>query len=142
MMDRRDFVENARIRNAIDRNQWSWLLLFTSSATLICCALPILLVSLGLGAVSASIFSKAPYLVTLANYKSWLFLGSGLMLVIGGWTLFRRGRACTTDPRLAAVCASAYMWNTRVWWSSLVVWGIGFAAAYLALPIMQFVEGG
>jgi mercuric ion transport protein len=29
---------------------WSWLLLFTTSGTLLCCALPITLVTLGLGA--------------------------------------------------------------------------------------------
>jgi len=49
--------------------RWAWLVLFAFSTTLVCCALPILLVSLGLGAVSASLFANLPFLVTLAQYK-------------------------------------------------------------------------
>ena len=39
---------------------WSWVLLFTTSATLICCALPIFLVTLGMGAAVATLASAAP----------------------------------------------------------------------------------
>jgi len=115
--------------------KWAWLILFTSSTTLVCCALPILLVSLGLGAVSASLFANLPFLVTLAQYKGWMFAGSGAVLILTGWLLFRSGRACPIDPEVAELCASAYRWNTRFFWTSTAIWVIGFAAAYLALPI-------
>jgi len=62
--------------NFINQGRWGWLVLFTSSATLICCALPILLVTLGLGAVSASLFSTLPFLVVLAwHFNYWRRLG-------------------------------------------------------------------
>jgi hypothetical protein len=48
---------------------WSWLLLFTTSGTLLCCALPITLVTLGLGASVATMASAAPWLITLSQYK-------------------------------------------------------------------------
>ena len=101
----------------IEQNRWGWLVLFTSSSTLICCALPIILVTLGLGAVSASLFETLPFLVTLTKYKLWMFLGSAAMLTLGGWALYRPGRFCPTDPVLAAKCNAAHRWNKRIWLS-------------------------
>lgn len=113
----------------------SWVTLFTSTATLVCCALPILLVTLGLGAAVAAVTSAAPFLVTLALHKSWVFAGSGLMLLVAGWLLYRPGRACPSDPELGRLCAHAERWNRRIHGISAALWGVGFFAAYLALPI-------
>lgn len=122
--------------------RWSWLVLFASSTTLVCCALPILLVSLGLGAVSASLFANLPFLVTLAQYKAWMFAGSGGVLLLAAWLLFRPGRACPADPDLAEQCEKAHRWNTRLYWVSVGIWVIGLGAAYLALPVYLWLEGG
>ncbi len=123
-------------------HRWSWLVLFASSTTLVCCALPILLVSLGLGAVSASLFASLPFLVTLAQYKAWMFAGSGGVLLLAAWLLFRPGRACPADPDLAEQCEKAHRWNTRLYWVSVGIWVIGLGAAYLALPVYLWLEGG
>ncbi len=122
--------------------KWAWVVLFTSSTALVCCALPILLVSLGLGAVSASLFANLPILITLAQYKAWMFTGSGAVLMLTGWLLFRPGRACPTNPILAEQCDRAHRWNTRFFWASLVIWALGLAAAYLALPIYLWFGDG
>jgi hypothetical protein len=122
--------------------RWSWLVLFASSTTLVCCALPILLVSIGLGAVSASLFASLPFLVTMAQYKAWMFAGSGGVLVLAAWLLFRPGRACPADPVLAEQCDKAHRWNKRFYWVSVGIWVAGFGAAYLALPIYLWLEGG
>jgi len=122
--------------------RWSWLVLFASSTTLVCCALPILLVSVGLGAVSASLFASLPFLVTLAQYKAWMFAGSGGVLLLAAWLLFRPGRACPADPDLAEQCEKAHRWNKRFYWVSVGIWVAGFGAAYLALPIYLWLEGG
>ncbi len=113
----------------------TWLTLFASTGTLVCCALPIILVALGLGATVATLTSNFPFLVTLSEHKAWVFAGSGAMLVLSGWLLSRPGRACPADPELGAVCSRAQVWNRRVYWASVAIWGVGFAAAYLALPI-------
>ena len=120
--------------------RWGWLLVFTSTGTLICCALPILLVSIGLGAASAALFSNFPFLVVLAHHKAWLFAGSGVMLALAGWALYRPGRACPVDPVLAAKCESAHRWNKMFFLISSSVWAIGFAAAYLSLPLLNLYE--
>ncbi len=121
--------------------KWAWIVLFTSSSTLICCALPILLVSLGLGAASASLFASFPFLVTLAQYKTWMFLGSAVVLALTGWLLYRSGRACPADPELAEQCEKAHRWNLQFFWVAAAVWMVGVAAAYLALPIYLWLGG-
>ena len=54
--------------------------LFTSVGTLLCCALPSLLVLFGLGATVASVLSEAPWLVTMSHHKHWVFLIAGLLI--------------------------------------------------------------
>ena len=101
----------------------------------ICCALPILLVSFGMGAVVAAMASNVPFLITLSLYKTWVFISSGLLLLFGGWLLFRPGRACPTDPELAELCDKAYKWNCRLYWASVFIWCIGFFFTYIAVLI-------
>lgn len=122
------------------QNTISWLTLFTSAGTLICCALPILFVTLGLGATVAAVTSTVPFLVTLALHKSWVFAGSGLMLAVSGLLLYRPGRACPSDPELGRLCERADHWNRRIHGISAAIWGIGFFAAYLALPIRIWLD--
>jgi hypothetical protein len=114
--------------------------LFLSTGTLLCCALPILLVSLGLGAAVAGMISAAPWLVTLSQHKAWMFAGTGMLLAAGGWFIYRSGRACPTDPDLAHACAMADRWNRRVWRFALSIWLIGTFMAYLWLPLRQVLD--
>lgn len=113
----------------------TWLALFTTTGTLICCALPIALVTLGLGATVAALTSSFPFLVALSEHKAWVFAGSGALLGLSGWLLYRPGRSCPADPELGGLCNRAQVWNRRIYRASVAIWGVGFAAAYLALPI-------
>lgn len=118
----------------------SWLTLFTSTGTLICCALPITLVTLGLGAVVVSLTSTFPFLIVLSQHKIWVFAFSGAMLGVSGWLLYRPGQACPTDPELGHLCNRTQTWNRRIYWTSVVIWGIGFFTAYLALPLRLWLD--
>ena len=118
----------------------SWLTLFASGGTLICCALPIILVTLGLGATVAAFTSSFPLLVTIAQHKAWVFAGSGALLLVSGWLMYRAGRACPADPELGRLCDQTQVWNRRIYWSSVTLWGIGFFAAYLALPLRIWLD--
>lgn len=113
----------------------SLLSLFASSGTLICCALPITLVTLGMGASVASLTSAFPFLITLSEHKVWVFGFSAVSLLVAGVALYRPGRSCPVDPVLAASCESAQSWSRRIWWLSMVLFGVGFFAAFLALPL-------
>lgn len=114
---------------------WSWVLLFTTSGTLVCCAIPITLVSLGLGTVVASMASTAQWLITLSMYKGWMFTASGVLIALSAWAVYRPGRVCPTDPALALACERADVWNRRFTWLSASMWGVGCATAY-ALPLI------
>jgi hypothetical protein len=124
----------------LEQSPWGWVLLFTSATTLICCALPIMLVMLGFGAVSAALFSNLPFLAVLAHHKIWLFGGSAVLMTLAAWALYRPGRTCPTDPVLAAQCERADKWNRRLFITAAAFWAIGFTAAYLSLPMMQLYD--
>ncbi len=134
-------VEERNMDEFTTPRRWTWLILFASSTTLICCALPILLVSLGLGAVSAWLFASLPFLMSLVQYKAWMFGATAGVLAFTAWLLFRPGRACPADPELAELCENVRRWNIRFYWASVAVWLIGFGTAYLALPIYLWLEG-
>jgi len=116
--------------------KWGVLVLFTSISTLLCCALPILLVSLGMGAVVASLASSVPFLITLSQYKAWTFSMTAIILVSACWVLYRPGRVCPADPEYARLCNNAHKWNTRFFWIATTIWCIGSFAAFI-LPLLQ-----
>jgi len=116
-----------------------WLALFTSTGTLICCALPILLVTLGFGAVVASLTSRFPVLVTLSEYDGWMFGISAVFLCLTAWVIWGREQRCPADPVLAARCVRSMRWNRRIFWCAAVVWTVGFTAAFLLLPIRNML---
>lgn len=118
----------------------TWLALFASTGTLVCCALPILLVSAGFGATVAAITSAIPALVTLVKYKAWFFAISALLMVAGWWIVYRRDYACPSDSALVAVCERVRRWNKRILWIGAAVWFVGFFAAYLLLPIRIWLD--
>jgi hypothetical protein len=115
-----------------------WLTLFVTSSTLLCCALPILLVSLGFGAVVASLNYNIPALVFLAEHKLWTLSLSPLLLLFLGWIVWRPNQSCPTDPKLAAHCQTAKKWNKRIFWLSVVVWSIGFFFSILLKPLWNW----
>lgn len=119
----------------------TWLSLFTTTGTLVCCVLPITLVALGMGATMASMASSFPFLVTLSEYKIWVFSISGMLLILSAWVMYRPGRTCPTEPKLAELCHKTQIWNRRVYWFSVILWIIGFFAAFLALPLTIWLEG-
>ena len=119
----------------------TWLTFFMTTGTLVCCALPIAMVALGLGSTMALLASSAPVLVTLSQHKAWVFVVSFGLLAFSGWFLDRPGRACPADPDLGALCDKTQVWNRRVFWFSVAVWSIGFFAAFLALPLLLLFEG-
>jgi hypothetical protein len=58
--------------------------LFTSLSTLICCALPALLVSIGAGAALAGVVTAFPQLIWISEHKLAVFVFAGLMLLLSG----------------------------------------------------------
>ena len=116
-----------------------WFALLASASTLVCCAIPILLVSLGMGAAVAAASSNFPAIVVLSEYKDYVFSGSALFMAASWWLHKRQLASCPADLELAAVCRKAKRLSDRLLWVAVAVWGIGFFAAYLALPLRSLL---
>jgi hypothetical protein len=100
--------------------------LFASSGTLVCCALPALLVALGAGAALSSLVATVPQLVWLSEHKEALFALAGLMLAGSGalqWA--NRNAPCPTDPRLRDACLRTRKASRRVYLASVAIYLIG-----------------
>lgn len=117
------------------------LSLFASTSTLLCCALPTLLVALGLGAAVAGAISTLPWLVTLSQQKQWVFLGASLFIA-GNWVLMRRWQrtviACEIPGGPSSVmsaCHVAGRFSRVVLWTSTAIFILGFIVAFLAFPV-------
>lgn len=114
----------------------SFLSLFTSSGTLICCALPALLVSLGAGAAMAGLVTNFPQIVWLSTHKVPLFIVAGAMLIASGALQWRaRSLPCPADPALAAACTRTRRVSAWVYGVSVVLFAIGFFFAFVA-PVL------
>jgi hypothetical protein len=114
----------------------NYLTLFTSMSTLICCALPALLVSLGLGAVLAGLASRWPSLIWISEHKLQVFILAGVMLGLNGLIMwFNRNAPCPIDPKLRDACIRGRSFGKKVYIFSVFVFLTGFFFAYLA-PIL------
>jgi hypothetical protein len=107
--------------------------LFTSVGTLLCCALPALLVTLGMGAALAGLVSNVPFLITLSEHKSWVFGVAGILItlsVILQWT--KRHAPCPVDPVQAKACMRLRCVSIYITGFSLVIYLIGVFFAFIA----------
>jgi hypothetical protein len=99
--------------------------LVASSATLVCCVLPGVMVSLGAGAVVVGLVSVFPQLVWLSEHKAAVFGVAAVMLVLSGSMLHRASRLpCPTDPDAARMCVRLRRVSAGLFWTA--------AAAYVA----------
>ena len=108
------------------------LTILSSFSTLICCALPAALVSIGAGAALATLVSTVPQLVWLSEHKIPLFAFAGLMLAMSGISAYRNRYApCPAAPAQAASCIRVRRWSARIFYLAAVLYVIGFFFAFL-----------
>jgi hypothetical protein len=99
-----------------------------SSATLVCCVLPAVLVSVGAGATLVGLISVFPQLVWLSEHKRVVFGLAGLLLVVAAVVLWwTRRLPCPTDPAAARRCMRLRTLSQRLY---------GVAAAMFAISVL------
>jgi mercuric ion transport protein len=124
----------------------NYLSLFTSFGTLLCCALPSLLVLAGMGATVAGVLSAVPWLVTVSRHKNWVFTVSGVLIAFNFFYTYAlaprlraRGGACPVDAPQG--CDAATTMSRVILWISAGIYSVGFFTAYLLGPLlMRFGE--
>ncbi|CAA9423263.1 MAG: hypothetical protein AVDCRST_MAG51-2158 [uncultured Ramlibacter sp.] len=100
--------------------------LFATSSTLVCCAIPAVLVTLGAGAALSSLVSVFPQVVWLSEHKEALFAISGAALALSGWIQWRnRFAPCPVDPGLREACLRTRKVSRRVYFVSLAFFAVG-----------------
>jgi mercuric ion transport protein len=119
----------------------SFLSLFTSLGTLLCCALPSLFVLFGLGATVATVLSEVPWLVSLSHHKHWVFVVAGLLITsnfvyayVVAPKLQVKSGACDSDDPTA--CQTASLFSRIVLWCSAGLYLIGCFTAYILGPLL------
>jgi mercuric ion transport protein len=120
----------------------NYLSLFTSLGTLLCCALPSLLVLIGLGATVASFLSAVPGMVTLSHNKNWVFLISGLLIGCNFLYVYAisprlraQGDACGLDT--PETCTKASRVSRTLLWISGGIYCVGVVSAYVLGPLLM-----
>jgi hypothetical protein len=127
------------LTRSAERRAAVWSALVASLGTLVCCALPSLLVLLGFGTTVAAVVSAAPWLVVLSQNKGWVFAASGLMIM--GSRLYT-DRVTPRVVQKGAACPTPLgRWTRAVWWTSAGLYVVGFFVAYALGPILMFLDG-
>jgi len=117
--------------------------LFTSVSTLLCCALPSLLVLLGLGATVASVLSNLPWLVALSRHKAWTFSIAGVLIALSflnTYYIAPKLRPAECDAEDPSACGEASTVSKVMLWISAVIYAFGFFVAYVLGPILARLD--
>ncbi len=113
------------------------LALFASVSTLLCCALPAFLITIGAGAVMAGLATNVPGLVWLTAHKGPLFIGAGVLLaaaVIIKWAT--RNAPCPIDPAQAKACNAMRRTGTVILAFAIIAYVVGGFFAFFAAELL------
>ena len=114
----------------LNKDIMKYLMLFASTTTLFCCALPALFVFLGFGATVASLVTSVPFLVTLSEYKLITFLVSG-GLIFSSWYLLNAKTSCPADER-SLTCSNLKRKSFGITIVSSFLWIVSVLISYVA----------
>ncbi|WP_018998268.1 hypothetical protein [Hirschia maritima] len=113
------------------------LALFATTSTLLCCALPALLITLGAGAVMAGLTSSIPGIIWLTEHKLILFGVSGALLIAAVVTKWMTRHApCPIDPKLAKACAFWRRTGSIILATASVFYLVGAFFAFFAADLL------
>ena len=118
----------------------SVLTLFTSTGTLLCCALPATLATFAGGTAVIALTSTVPWLIPLSRYKDWIFLTATLMLLVNGILILRPKGAVACSITGGHGCEVAGRFTKLMLWSSTVVVGVGAFFSYAVVPLLRWLE--
>ena len=110
----------------------NFISLFGSLSTLLCCALPVTLVSIGMGATFASLTSTFPEIIWLTSHKDTLFIITGCLLVISFVFIKRAEREpCPIEPGLREACTRSRKVSKIFFYVSIIMYIIGLLFSFV-----------
>lgn len=103
-----------------------------------CCALPSLLVAVGLGGAVASVIGAAPGVTFLSAHKPWVFGVVGVLLLVA-WAAVT-GRVPTAWAQARVCPTGAAPRNVRrLWWIAASLYLLALGVAYLGAPVVNWL---
>ena len=119
----------------------NFLSVFTSTGTLLCCALPAALAAVAGGAAVGTLVTTFPWLIPLSRHKEWIFLAAGALILLSAiLTLRPQGKlACSITGGKGCEVAGGF--TKSMFWSSLGIYGVGGFFAYAIVPLLRLMEG-
>ena len=90
-------LREVKTNNTKSYNLISLLSVASTSGTLICCVIPAILVTLGLGSVLVSILGSFPFLITISQNKNIVFAVAGSILTLNGFILWKQKKDLATN---------------------------------------------
>ena len=110
--------------------------LFASSGTIICCALPSLLVAVGAGASLSSFLGAFPEIIWISQYKEYVFLFAFISIIFAGIVQWKaRNLPCPANQQLAEQCKRSRKLSFYIYLFSAILLSTGFIFTFI-LPML------
>ena len=110
--------------------------LFASSGTIICCALPSLLVAVGAGASLSSFLGAFPEIILISKYKEYVFLFAFISIIFAGIVQWKaRNLPCPANQQLAEQCKRSRKLSFYIYLFSVILLTTGFIFTFI-LPML------
>ncbi len=113
--------------------------LFSSTGTLLCCALPATLAAVAGGSAVASLISTFPLLIPISREKGWIFLISGSLIFISALFTLRPQSKLVCTINGGKTCEAASGFSKFMLYLSVGIFMVGFFFAYLLTPILRWI---
>jgi hypothetical protein len=102
----------------------------STSGTLICCVLPAILVTLGLGSVLVSILGNFPFLISISENKNIVFAVAGSILTLNGFILWKQRNELAPDCE--GICTIKRKFSTPLFSISVLLFCLAGAITFIA----------
>lgn len=128
----------SRAKVAIRETAAPMVALLTSLSTLVCCTLPAVMITLGMGAALSSLTSNVPQLIWLSAHKPLVFVGSFVLLCLA-WLVryLTRNMPCPADAAQAKLCSRLRLFGGWVLYIGFGVWAIGAFSAFVLPKLLS-----
>lgn len=118
----------------------SFLSLFGSTGTLLCCAIPAALATLAGGAAIGAYLASFPFVGPLSRHKEWIFLVAGALIAVNGILTFKpQGRlACSITGGKG--CEVAGRFTRFMFWVAVAIYVVGAFMTHGIVPLLRALE--
>lgn len=106
------------------------ILLISNGGVMLCCVIPALLVSLGLGSTLATFLSDYPIFVKVTKYKDFLFLFAFVTLIINAIIIKKNKNKMCDINNLEKECSEVKTVSEKLYYFSLFIFIISLYLSY------------